>query len=201
MATQTRKPTVQRREEIVQAVLRIIGERGLTALSTSTLAEEVGLTTGALFRHFATREAMLEAAADYALARIDETFPDATLPPRERLLQLAHNRVRLLGANPGLAWLLRSEQAYLTLPADSVNELRALVRRSRRFLLEALRDGISQGEFRRDLEPEEMLVPVMGTIHALIGMPGAHRSRRQPDTERILNGLLTMLAPIERKQP
>lgn len=200
MATQTRKPTAERREEIVQAVLRIIGERGLTFLSTSTLAEEVGLTTGALFRHFATREDMLKGAADYALARINETFPDPYLPPLERLLQLATNRVRLLGGNPGMAWLLRSEQAYLTLPADSVTELRALVRCSRRFLLEALRDGVAQGQIRGDIAPEDMLVPVMGTIHALIGMPGAHRSRRKPDNERILAALLTMLAPIERKQ-
>ena len=184
----------------MQAVLRIIGERGLTELSTSNLAEEVGVTTGALFRHFATREEMLKGAADYALARINETFPDPYLPPLERLLQLATNRVRMLGSNPGMAWLLRSEQAYLTLPADSVSELRALVRRSRRFLLEALHDGVAQGQIRSDIAPEDMLVPVMGTIHALIGMPGAHRSRRKPDHERILAALLTMLAPIERKQ-
>lgn len=185
----------------MQAILRIIGERGLTALSTSTLAEEVGLSTGALFRHFATRDEMLQGAADYALARIEETFPDASLPPLERLRQLALNRVRLLAGNPGMAWLLRSEQAYLTLPEQSVAALRTLVRRSRRFLLDALRDGMALGMIRDDVAPEDMLVPVMGTIHALIGMPGAHRPRRQPDTERILAALLTMLAPNERKQP
>lgn len=203
MTIQTRKPGAERRDEIVQAVLRIIGERGLTALSTSTLAEEIGVTTGALFRHFPTRDAMLKAAAEYAILRIEETFPEQGLPPLERLRQLARNRVRLLGGNPGLAWLVRSEQAYLVLPAESVALLRALVRRSRRFLVEALRDGMAQGQIRDDIAPEEIVVPVMGTIHALIGMPGAHQSRRKPAPERILGALLRMLAPTQnkRKQP
>ena len=64
MSTTTRKPAAVRREEIARAVLRIIGERGLTSLTTSNLAAEVGLTTGALYRHFASREEILREAKD-----------------------------------------------------------------------------------------------------------------------------------------
>lgn len=198
MSAQTRKPKAERREQITQAVLRIIGQQGMNALNTTTLAEEVGVTTGALFRHFPTFEAILEGAVEYALARIDETFPDPDLPPLERMSQLARNRVKLLGSNPGLSWLLRSEQAYLTLPGESASRLRDVVRRSKRFVLEAIRDGAAQGSIRRDIKPEVLLVPIMGTIHALIGMPGmrkiAGRGSR-PDTDRILSALLQMLAP------
>ena len=56
MKIQTRKKTFERKKEIVEAVLRIIGERGLTSLSTKTISEEVGVTTGALFRHFPSLE-------------------------------------------------------------------------------------------------------------------------------------------------
>ena len=44
MKTTLRKKSVDRREEIVKAVLSIIGERGITALTTTTLASEVGVT-------------------------------------------------------------------------------------------------------------------------------------------------------------
>ncbi|MBZ0138116.1 MAG: TetR/AcrR family transcriptional regulator [Planctomycetes bacterium] len=203
MTPLTRKPTAQRRDEIVLAVLRIIGEQGLTSLSTTTLAEEVGVTTGALFRHFPSREAILEGTVDYALTRIDETFPDETLPPLERLRELAARRVRLLGANPGLSWLLRSEQAYLTLPPECAAHLRDAVRRSKRFLLDAIREGAARGDIRDDIEPEVLLVPVMGTIHALIGMPGVHRPAaraRRPDADHIFLALLKMLAPPSTDQ-
>lgn len=198
MATLTRKPSSERREEIVLAVLRIIGERGLTSLSTSSLAEEVGVTTGALFRHFHSREEILAEVVRHALARIEETFPEDSLPPLERLRQLAINRVRLLSENPGLSWLLRSEQAYLELPEASVELLRDAVKRSRRFLLDALREGAEQGEIRDDIEPELLLVPILGTIHALAGSPGLQRhSARDHQPDRIISALLQMLAPSQ----
>ena len=94
------------------------------------------------------------------------------------------------------AWLLRSEQAYLTLPEESTALLRDVVKRSRRFLLEAIRDGAARGDIRDDIEPEVLLVPILGTVHALVGMPGVHRAAaRRPDTDRILEALLQMLAP------
>jgi TetR/AcrR family transcriptional regulator len=195
MTTATRKPTAERSEEIIRAILSIIGQHGVTALSTATLAQEVGVTTGALFRHFPTREAMLEGAVRYAIAHVEQTFPDPDLPPLQRLTEIARNRIKLLGSNPGMAWMLMSEQAYLTLPPDSLDGLKKVAKRSRAFLLEALKDGMACGEIRDDIEPEALLVPVMGTIHALIRMPGVHRSQKKTNPDRILAALLKLLAP------
>jgi len=197
MGVAVRKPSAERREEVVRAVLRIIGQQGLTSLTTTRIAEEVGVTSGALFRHFASLAEILEETVRHAVARVEGTFPDPALSPVERLLELARRRIRLLRAEPGLAWLLRSEQVYLTLPAEALEPLRGLAVRSRRVLLESLREGAVGGLIRDDLDPELLLVPVMGTIHALIGMPGVHRTAatRQPQTERVLAALVRMLAP------
>ncbi len=143
---------------------------------------------------------MLQEAAHYALAKIDSTFPDPTLAPLERLLALAENRVRIVGADPGVAWVLRSEQAYLSLPADAVARLRDLVMRSKRFVLAALRDGCADGTIRTDIEPEILFVPVMGTIHALIGMAGIHATAgrtKGSSTARVLAALAVLLAPAD----
>ena len=55
-----RKPSAERRVEIAQAVLRIIGEQGITSFTTTALAKEIGVTSGALFRHFASRDEILQ---------------------------------------------------------------------------------------------------------------------------------------------
>jgi AcrR family transcriptional regulator len=198
MQNTTRKSSAVRREEIAVAALRIIGERGIASLTTTVLAEEIGVTTGALFRHFASREAMLQEAAAYALARIEATFPEPSLPPLERLLALASNRVRIVGAEPGVAWVLRSEQAYLSLPAEAVAGLQELVKRSKQFVLTALRDGAADGTIRQDIAPEILFVPVMGTIHALIGLAGVHATAgrtRGSSAGRVLAALGMLLAP------
>jgi len=198
MRSTARKPAAKRREEIARAVLRIIGERGLRSLTTAALAAEVGVTTGALYRHFASLDEILSETVRYGVEKIEETFPDSALPPLDRLLALARNRVRLLGNDPGLAWLLRSEQAYLALPEDAVRRLRDVIRRSRQFLRRTLRDGAEGGTIRGDIDPEVLLVPVLGTIHAVIGMRGAHRefSRgEQRNPERVLSALARLLEP------
>lgn len=206
METQTlRKPSVERREEIAAAALRLIGERGRTALTTANLAAELGLSSGALFRHFATLDDVLRGAVALGIRRIEATFPDETLPPLERLFALARRRVQVIGSDSGLAWIVRSDEVHLTLPEDALAELRRLVARSKRFLLGAIREGATEGSIRDDIEPEILLVPVMGTIHALIGTPGIHRSSKiarggDRDPERVFSALTLLLEPKTKKR-
>lgn len=198
----TRKPSAERRREIADAALRILGERGAVALTASALADAVGLTSGALFRHFDSLDDVLETAVERAVAAIDGTFPPAELPPLERLTGLARARVRLLSTEPGLACLLRSEQAFLVLPEPARARLTELVARSRRFMLEALRDGARAGTIRRDLAPELLLFPISGTIHALVGFPGAHGSVARAGAhahEPAIRALAQLLSPPARK--
>jgi AcrR family transcriptional regulator len=196
MKPRVRKPGTERRTEIAEAVLRIIGERGLTTLSTSTIAAEVGLTTGALYRHFASIDEILEATTRHGVARIDATFPDPGLPPLERILTLVRQRVDLLGQDPGLAWLLRSEQAHLNLPEEAANRLRNVVQRSRRLVLAALREGATAGAIRNDIPPEVLLTVVLGTTHAVIGTQCARKrmpSGSTPGPEQVIAALRRIL--------
>jgi AcrR family transcriptional regulator len=203
MAVAMRKRAAERRREIGGAALRIVGREGVTALTTANLAREVRLTTGALFRHFETLDDVLREAVRQGLEKMESTFPEPSLPPLERIATLARNRVAVLSVDPGLAWLVRSEQAVLLLPADAVESLQEFVSRSRRFLLEAIQEGVRQGSIRRDIEPQALLVLVAGTIHALVGMPGIHRlakSSRTVSPEQVLEGLMRLLGPGGRRR-
>jgi AcrR family transcriptional regulator len=198
MKSTPRKTRPERREEIARAVLRIIGERGLTTLTTANLAAEVGVTSGALYRHFASLDEIMIETVRFGVEKIEATFPEPGSPPLDRLLQLAERRVRLLRGDRGLAWLLRSDQAYLVLPEQAAQSLRDIARRSRTFLLDALIDGAEDGTIRRDIEPEILLVTVLGTIHALIGSADPHPShpgRKPPRFDRVLSGLVRLLQP------
>ncbi len=202
MPPQKRVPTAHRRPQIANTTLRLVGKHGLVALTMAKLAAEIGVTTGALFRHFASRDEILETAVTNAVARLELTFPEPGLPPLERLFALARARVRLVGSDPGLAWLLLSEEARLALPSAAVQQLSALVRRSRRFILAALREGADNGEVRADIEPETLLLPVVGTLHVLIRAPGVHRRAfpRKQKPEVVLAALRKLLTPPPPKK-
>ena len=109
---------------------------------------------------------------------------------------------KVLGSDAGLAWLFRSEQAFLVLPEEATHAAsrdRGAV--DDRYVLEALREGAGRGTIRRDIEPEVLLVPVMGTIHALIGAQGARklstgRAGRARDPEPVLAALVRLIGPV-----
>ena len=46
---------------MTDAALHIIATRGIAALTTRSLADEVGLTSGAIFKHFQSLDVLLEA--------------------------------------------------------------------------------------------------------------------------------------------
>ncbi len=190
-----RKTSAERQKEIVQAVLRIIGEQGVTSLTTNTIAKEVGVTSGAIFRHFHSLEEIFREVVAYAIKKIEETFPEKSLPPLERLRTFAINRVMLFESSPGLAWLLRSEQAYLTLPKDSVNALQKITNQSKQYILDLLEEGIGLGIIRSDIDAKSLLIPIIGTIHTMIGIPGIRKSAgyKKTEVEQALLALERML--------
>jgi AcrR family transcriptional regulator len=76
------KSTAVRRQEIVDAAVYLIGTHGLRGTTVSRIAAAVGISRGALYRHFANREAVLEAAlatiADRSSSWLHQpTGPDA----------------------------------------------------------------------------------------------------------------------------
>ncbi|WP_329130341.1 TetR/AcrR family transcriptional regulator C-terminal domain-containing protein [Streptomyces sp. NBC_01476] len=71
-----RKPLLSR-DRIAQAALALIDEEGLAALSTRRLAAELGVSGPSLYNHFATKEAILDAAADTVVAQVDLSMFDA----------------------------------------------------------------------------------------------------------------------------
>jgi AcrR family transcriptional regulator len=66
------------------------------------LGREVGVTSGALFRHFPSRTAMLNEAAARAVAVLETTFPPVDLPPLERPRRLVAARSGLAAAHAGI---------------------------------------------------------------------------------------------------
>ncbi len=198
MRPTTRKPAHIRRREIAEAALRVIGAQGATSLTSATLAAEVGLTPGALFRHFSSVDDILTAAVEVAVQEVDATFPAAELPPVERLRALALARVALVDRMPGIGWLLLSDQVYLAVPDAAVARLDTLVRRSRTFLLAAFEEGVARGNLRQDPPPETMLQIFTGTVHSLIAGRAVHRRHpgraRTPSAEQVVDALLALLA-------
>jgi AcrR family transcriptional regulator len=188
----------RKRTEIADAALHIIGTKGITGLTMASLAQELGVSNGAPFRHFKSRDEILEGVAQRVAELVGGTFPDPGLPPLERLGELFRARTEVLGREAGIARLIFSDQFAKALPPAAVSHIHGVVQRTRAYLLQALRDAAEAGLVRRDLPPEQLLVPVMGTLQHLgflSASPPGHGPFERPAPAQVLATLVALLGP------
>src|SRR5215468_94776 len=65
-----RFPADSRKQQIVETVLELVAARGTEAVSVQLVADAIGVTQPAVFRHFPTKEAMWLAVMDWLEERL-----------------------------------------------------------------------------------------------------------------------------------
>lgn len=190
--TTARRPTAERREEIADAALRIIENHGVVALTTATIAKAVGLTTGALFRHFDSLDAILEEVARRAESLLRATLPEDDLPPDLRLERFLDARAAIAGKHAGVLRLMTSDQFVFALPAIAKRRLRAAVADTRAQVTKTLADGQAAGVFRDDLPAEALSIVVLGTLK-MLAFSAATGSADAEEAARVRATLRTLL--------
>ncbi|MBI3203308.1 MAG: TetR/AcrR family transcriptional regulator [Polyangiaceae bacterium] len=191
----TRRPTAQRQDELTSAALELIATRGISALTTRALAAHVGITGGAIFRHFPTLDALLDAVVARVETLLAGTLPDEALPPRERLARFVEARSTAVGSQVGVLQLVSSEQFQLALPPAAVARLQKCVDQTRAYVVGALRAGQTDGSIRDDIDAKSLAVIVLGTTRLLAMKRGG------ADPRAVRKALVTLLEPPPPARP
>lgn len=164
----TRKTHAERKDEITDAALRLIASRGLAALTVTSLSAEVGLTGGALYRHFPSTDAIIEAAAERAVVLLEASFPDPKLSPPEWLDSFVELRTRAVSGHRGVASLILSEQLAQALPETATKRLQGVVRNTFSQIRDTLRRGQAEGSIRKDFSADDLTILVMGVVQMTV---------------------------------
>jgi AcrR family transcriptional regulator len=162
-----RKPTQDRRHEIADAALRVIAAQGLGRFTALAIAREVELTDGALFRHFSSKEAIVDAAIDRVDELLFERFPPDAEDPVERLGAFFRDRVNVIRENPGISSLLMSGELAKAASGEGVKRVAELRRRSTGFVRSCLAEAQRRKLLAAGLGAEEASVVVLGSLLAL----------------------------------
>lgn len=163
-------PADERRAATVQAVIELAAEQNPSDITTAAIAQHMGLTQGALFRHFPSKDAILEASMSWVsqrlLARVDKAAQAATSPATAlEAMFMAH--IDFVARHPGVPRMLFGE---LQRPGDTLPKKRvqALLRDYRDRLRHLLEAGKAQGELAADLDVDAAALMFVGTIQGLV---------------------------------
>lgn len=197
-------PADQRRISTVQAVIALAAEQNPTDITTAAVAKRMGLTQGAVFRHFPSKDAILEAVmqwvADRLLARIDKAAQAASSPLTAlEAVFLAH--IDFVVEHPGVPRMLIGE---LQRSEDTVTKrmVRTLLRCYTERLIRLMEQGKKEGQLDPDLDTAAASTLFVGTIQGLVMqslLTGnvTHIRRQAPDTFAIYRrGIASHGSPI-----
>ncbi|MBV9494096.1 MAG: TetR/AcrR family transcriptional regulator [Acidobacteria bacterium] len=137
-------------EKIFRAARRVLDEEGARAISIRGVAEAVGITPMAVYRHYHDRAALLNALADAGFAELAGTLAkkDARGTPEERLLRALEIYLDFSLRNPRLFELmfLEKREGARQFPADFGEGKSPTAN----LVAEIVADGIRTGHFRED---------------------------------------------------
>jgi len=163
-----RPTSAERRGQILREAARCFGTRGFRGTTTRDVANAVGITEAALYRHFSGKEAIYAAILDARLAVpevIAAVEPFARARDDQRVFkELALAVLRSVEADPSFLRLLLYSALEGHEMARPFYETR--MRRLREFLTRYIAQRTREGEFRA-------LEPVLAA-RAFIGMVADH---------------------------
>lgn len=167
---ENRLPAEERRAVIIEAVIELAAEQNPKGITTAAIAKRMGLTQGALFRHFPNKDAILQAVMGWVterlLAKLDQSKQGAS-SPLAALSAIFMAHAEFVAMHPGVPHLLFGElQSAEKTEAKDIAQ--ALIKRYRARLDRLIEEGKTQGELDMNLDTEAATLLFIGTIQGLV---------------------------------
>lgn len=153
-------------EKILEAALDLFFKKGYTATSINEITDSVGLTKGALYSHFKSKEALLHSLFDaYKKNFLDELVKSVTAHEGDAVSKLHHaisfyarfgqENLRLVTFLNFISHELKTNESFEFILKNLYREQRILIR-------DLVRQGIGQGLIKKDLDPDLTAMTFMG---------------------------------------
>lgn len=163
-------PADERRAITVETVVQLAAEQNPSEITTGAIAQRMGLTQGALFRHFPSKDAILQAVmawvAERLLARVDKASHSAA-SPLAAIEAVFHAHIGFVSEHPGVPRMLFGElqRAEMTAPKRMAQ---TLVRHYGERLHQLVEAGQAAGEISPTVDPDAAVTLLVGMVQGLV---------------------------------
>ena len=155
-----------RQQQILDTTLEIIAEKGVGGVSTAEIAQRVGIVPSALYRHFESKEALIDALLDRTHMILFENVRKMTLKksdPKEDLKSLFLLHLEFIRKNPGMPKLVFSDAAVFGSP-ERKEKVLSIVKNYMNKLTEIAEKGRRDGDFLQDISPEAVAFSMVSFV-------------------------------------
>ena len=170
-----------RREQIADAALDIVVRYGIGAVTVRRVAEAVGISAAALYRHYKNKaeilKAVMEEHQEFFMVNVRLAKAEGT-GPLDTIRRLYLSSMALVDRYCALPVVFLSD--VLWFEETQLREIKLKHHKIlRELIIELITAAQQQGEIRTDIRPEELFVNFIG----LIAMPALIQARTPQDLD------------------
>ena len=155
-----------RQVEIIEAATKLIGETGIQNVTTKHLANEIGFSEPALYRHFSGKTDILVSVLEYFREKMRAGL-DPLLAKENSGLEKIHQLIKFqfnsFTRNPAVIMVIFAETSFQYDKKLSATVSR-LLNQKRQLVMNLLNEGIEDGSIRDDANAEQLASIILGSM-------------------------------------
>jgi AcrR family transcriptional regulator len=170
----------ERREEIIRVTLALASKKGVDDVTTQDMAQAMGVTQGAVFRHFQSKDAIWMAVMQWVRDHLMGVLGKAAAQgrdPLDALERMFFAHVEFISRHPAIPRVLMSE--HLHRRSSALRQLVTEILLGYETKIDGLlSDAQAQGLARADLDTHAAATLYIGMIQGLVLQTSILRDRR-----------------------
>jgi AcrR family transcriptional regulator len=155
-----------RREQIAEAALSLIATQGLGRLSVAAVARRVGLVPSGIYRHFGSKDQIIDAVLDLLERRMGEIIQaaqQASPDPVERLRTVLMGHIRFIRQGRAIPRIVFSEEMHAGQPHRKAR-VHGIVTRYLDDIARFVEQGQHDGRLRAEVAPQTVALMLIGIV-------------------------------------
>ena len=191
-----KKSTRIRKEEIVQAALKVVGSKGVRALTIAAIADSAGMSEANIYRHFSGKDEIYSGLAEFIGNEVmgkAATIAGGSRKPLEKLETIFFSHVALISEHPGIPRFVFSDDIHLG-HRKTADTLALRVGNYIETITGVIAAGIAEGQLKPGLSPRETALTLLGMIQftALRWTLSNAAFDLRAETEKLWHNFLTL---------
>ena len=159
----------KRQQQIIEAAIKIIAVNGIQNLTIKTLANKVGVTEPALYRHFDNKLEILKAIISYFQNKMKPAVEKLNRSAKalDKIEKFILEHLRIINSNPDFAKVIFSEANFQN-EETLILKVNNMMNKSHKILETVVQKGQNNGEIRNDISSLSIVRMIIGSLRLLV---------------------------------
>lgn len=158
-----------RQKQIVDEAVKIISEKGIGELTIRNLADKVGITEGAIYRHFKSKTEIIKSILLFFQEdskRLVEEIRDKKIPPFGKISLFFLEHFKKLSNNPAYITAIFSEDIFV---GEEFSRLVGeIIKVNKAALIDFIKEAKKNKSIRKDIPTEHIAILIMGSLRLTV---------------------------------